>query len=383
MSQQHLFERILASLHEAALDDVRWPATSALIDEACGAKGNMLVTGVGTAPEKTQIFFAPFCYRGQRHAELERLYFESYYHLDERVPRIRRLADSQIVHVSSLYTDKEQETSLVYNEGLAVAHTRDSLNVRLDGPDGSRIVWVIADPIDGDGWSSSQVGAVERLLPHIRQFVQVRQALVDSRALGSSLAALLENTRCGVIQLDLRGRIVAANDRALDLLRKGDGLFDQRGLLHASSSLDNAALQKLLAGVLPPFDGQGVSGSIMVTRPDNAPRLAVHVSPVGQERQYLRTSRVAALVLVVDLADRARIHPDVVAATLGLTPAESRVALDLAQGSTIREIAVATGRRPNTIRWHIKHIFGKLNLSRQVDLVQLVQSLADLPNVRR
>ena len=383
MSQQDLFERILASLHEAALDDARWPATSGLIDEACGAKGNSLVTGVEAARDETRIFFAPICYRGQRHAEFERVYYESYYHLDERVPRVRQLADSHIVHVSSLFTDEEMKTSLVYNEALPLAHSRDSLYVRLDGPDGSRIVWVIADPTDSDGWSSSQVEMIQRLLPHIRQFVRVRQALVDSRALGASLADLLENTRRGVIQLDLHGRIVDANDRARDLLRKGDGLSDQRGFLHASSSLDNAALQELLASVLPPFDGQGASGSIMVTRPNSAPRLAVHVSPVGEEQKDLRTSRVAALVLVVDLADRARIHPDVVAAALGLTPAESRVALDLAQGSSIREIAVATGRRPDTIRWHMKHIFGKLDLSRQVDLVQLVQSLADLPSVRR
>ena len=383
MSLQDQFEQILSSLHEAALDDAQWPAASALIDELCGSKGNLLVSGNGLARDDIDIFFARFCYRGQLHAEWQREYFEVFHSSDERIPRLRRLPDSRVVHASSLYTEEEMRTSVAYNDALSRSDTQDSLNVRLDGPDGSRIVWVIADPTYGDGWSSSQVGTVERLLPHIRQFVRVRQALVNSGALGASLAALLENTRCGVIQLDLRGQIVAANDRARDILRKGDGLYDRRGLLRASSSPDNAALHKLLAAALPPFDGQGASGSIMVTRPDAAPRLAVHVSPVGQERKDWRTSRVAAFVLVVDLADRARIHPDVVAATLGLTPAESRVALDLAQGSTIREIAVATGRRPGTIRWHMKHIFGKLNLSRQVDLVQLVQSLADLPSVRR
>ena len=33
MGDQDAFERILASLHDAMLDDTRWPGTSALIDE--------------------------------------------------------------------------------------------------------------------------------------------------------------------------------------------------------------------------------------------------------------------------------------------------------------------------------------------------------------
>ena len=36
MSGHDAFERILTSLHEAMLDDVHWPTTTALIDEACG-----------------------------------------------------------------------------------------------------------------------------------------------------------------------------------------------------------------------------------------------------------------------------------------------------------------------------------------------------------
>ena len=44
----------------AALDDGRWPATSGLIDEFCGAKSNTLVTGEGAAPEDVNIFFARF-----------------------------------------------------------------------------------------------------------------------------------------------------------------------------------------------------------------------------------------------------------------------------------------------------------------------------------
>ena len=45
MNNQDAFERILASLYDAMLDETCWPATSALIDEACGITGNGLMVG--------------------------------------------------------------------------------------------------------------------------------------------------------------------------------------------------------------------------------------------------------------------------------------------------------------------------------------------------
>ena len=45
MSDRDAFERSMASLYDAMLDDTRWPVASALIDEACGLTGNGLVVG--------------------------------------------------------------------------------------------------------------------------------------------------------------------------------------------------------------------------------------------------------------------------------------------------------------------------------------------------
>ena len=86
-------------------------------------------------------------------------------------------------------------------------------------------------------------------------------------ALGNSRAELLGNTGSGVIQLDRGGRIVAANDRARDLLRGGDGLFDEGGFLRASSAEDDAGLQRLLTRVLPPLGGQGSRTSVAAASP--------------------------------------------------------------------------------------------------------------------
>ena len=381
MGELETFEHILASLHEAALDDTRWPSTSALIDDALGVHGNCLVYGDANSREDIRIYYAGFFYHGQRHREWEREYFEVYFPLDERIPRLLQLPDSQLVHMADLFTGEELKTSAVYNDFSTRVHAQNSIDVRLDGPDGSCITWGVNDPVDGSGWSSARLDSIRRLLPHIRQFVSFRQALSGAGALGASLMELLDTTGSGVIQLDRRGRIVEVNDRARDLLRTGDGLFDERGFLFARRPEENDRLQGLLTRALPPFGARGVGGSTMVGRASALP-LVLHVSPVDRQESDIRVWPVAALMLVVDPAGRTRIDPAMAGAALGLTEMESQVAVLLAEGMSVSSIAVATDRKESTIRWHVRNMFTKLGLSRQTDLVRLLLPLAGVPESR-
>ena len=339
--------------------------------------------GSGRSSDDVRILFSRLLYRGRCREDIEREYFDIYYPRDERVPRLRELPEGKVVHCRDTYTEGELKTSAAYNEMLPRGDFQNSLSVRLDGAHGTRITWGIGDPVGGNDWSSAQLDMVRRIAPHLRQFVGVRQALVDAQALGTSLGALLDIRTAGVVQLDGRGRIVAMNDFARGLLRGRDGLTDREGALRAWSPDEDAVLQKLVGRGLGSLYGQGESGSTVLSRPSLRPRLVVHVTPVGSGEPDFRAWRVAALVLVVDPARRARVDPELVAQALGLTPAESHVAVMLAEGRSVRDIAVATGRKDSTVRWHMLHIFSKNGISRQVELVQLVLSLAGIPWPRR
>ena len=383
MSERESFERILASLHETALDRARWPSASGLIDEALGTHGSSLTCAEGEAEAGVRIHFTRTCLRGNRRQDLERLYFETYYSRDERVPRVRRLPHGRLFHIASLYTEEEMRTSAAYNVLRTVAHAGNAINVLLRGPNGGRIFWEVDDPVDGEGWSSARLDSIRRLLPHIRQTVTVQLALSGAGALGATTAELLDTTGLGIVQLDARGRIVVANDRARDLLRTGDGLFDRDGFLLARSRRDNDDLQDLMSRALPPFGAPGAGGSAVVRRPDGLPPLVLHVHPMGGREADYPASPIGALVLAIDPANGAAIDPAAVAAALDLTGMESRIAVLLAEGMTVREIAAATGRGESTVRSHIKHIFAKHGLSRQAQLVRIVRSLAGAGEMRR
>ena len=80
----------------------------------------------------------------------------------------------------------------------------------------------------------------------------------------------------------------------------------------------------------------------------------------------------AAMVLIVDPLDEAKVDAIRVAHALDLTPAQARVAAALASGGTVHSIAIASHRSEAAVRWHLKQMMARFELSGQTDLVRLV-----------
>lgn len=253
---QEMFDQVIASLHEAMLGHARWLDASSLIDDVCALKGTHLVM-VDEHPKSTlEWTFDQAYYRGQLREELRKEYVNDFFPHDERIPRMLRMPDSRVFHVTDLFTESELKTSPTYNDLLPRADGQNALNIRMDGPDGSHIVWAIADPVHQDGWRSDQIDMIKALLPHVRQYVRVRHALAGARALGETMTALLENSGVGVICLDWRG-MIAANDLARRILSRCDGLSDQGGLLRARLAAEDSRLQRMLARAVGQLGGGG------------------------------------------------------------------------------------------------------------------------------
>ncbi|MYE13911.1 MAG: hypothetical protein F4X99_20090 [Gammaproteobacteria bacterium] len=380
MNPGDAFDRILDGLHRATLDDRHWPATAALIDELCGTEGNVLAVGEGSGAD-ARVLFHQYLYRGEPRPELAREYFDVYYPQDEAMPRIRKLPPGTVAHTPALYTERELKTSKAYNEAWNHCICQNGLAVALGEPDGLRVVWGFTDPVVTGDWQSAPLQLIEHLVPHVRQFVRVRQRLAAADAMGAGLAGLLDNDRIGVVQLDRVGRVVATNGPALEILRRGDGLRDGDGVLDAWLPADRTRLRRLVGRALPSWRGEEPpgGGSMTVQRASGRSRLAVHVSPVGDAARDFGSRRVAVLVLVVDPARRARIDATRVAKTLGLSPSEARLAALVTEGRKVREIAATTGWRENYVRWLVRQVYGKLGASGQVDVARQVLAAEALP----
>lgn len=371
LGMQERFEKVVEDLSRAALAHVSWDSVAASVNDLVRTVGHSLTYAELRTRGAPIVHLARVFVGRERRSDLEQLYFRDYYPRDEAIPRLYGLRDGELVHKSDVYSDEEKKASVAYNEYLCVHGSENGLFLGIDGQDGGGIVMSCGNSTAREGWGNEQIKLIEGLLPHIRQFARVRRALADASALGVSLVALLESRWLGLVQLDSQGRILEANDRAQGVLLERDGLLDEGGMLAGRNPGEDAEIQRLLAQALAPYGPPGIGGSMKITRGKDRAPLVLEIHPVPQEGDTAPW-QLGALVLIVDPASRPRGEPELVTKLLGLTPAESRVAVAIAAGQTVAGTALELGCAEGTARTHLKRIYRKLGIRKQTELVRKV-----------
>ena len=113
---------------------------------------------------------------------------------------------------------------------------------------------------------------------------------------------------------------------------------------------------------------------VLPKRSSARPLIATIVPVVGNARDLFHM--VAAVISVVDL-DAEAPRPNIVALqqAFGFSPAEAKLAADIALGKTLVECAAKSGVSKETLRSRLKSIFGKTATSRQSELALLLSRI--------
>ena len=180
----------------------------------------------------------------------------------------------------------------------------------------------------------------------------------------------LELARHGAMLVSEGGRPQLANQAALAILRKCDGISLAKTTLVAERASDTRLLHRLLHEAIgSPQSGEPKESPFTLERKSSTNSLIVRVIPgpglnCWQEPQH-RTALLKLydqdLGLVVD--ERALIT------LYGLTRGEAALAAKLVQGKSIEDAAAELFISAHTARTHLKRIFLKTDTHRQPELV--------------
>lgn len=210
------------------------------------------------------------------------------------------------------------------------------------------------------------------LSPHFNAALATRQRL----AVCLDGLAALDGLDRGVILADAAGQVVFANREAERILLDRDGLESFRGCLSTVHSGTAAQLRQLIAAAVLAAGAQGLeAGGVMrVSRPSLAPDYLVRVTPVGRgERAFNGAVRQPLAAVFIHDPGRKSPVPEIwLAASYGLTNAESMLALCIYEGESLTEAADLLGITINTAKTQLKAVFEKMEVSRQSQLVRRI-----------
>jgi DNA-binding CsgD family transcriptional regulator len=208
------------------------------------------------------------------------------------------------------------------------------------------------------------------IAPHVRAAVRTHVALQ-----GHGIAVLtqaMETLSIPVFVCDQTGKVVALTMAAEALVGKACPLQLKAGRLSASQSLNGSMLNDAIHAAAVRYQKPGPPASrtvIIRGEPDAAP-IVLDVFPLPCRYNTPSLANIEPRVLVVVRGSRgtAASRAAILQAMYGLSSAETRIAVCLAEGKTAEVIAIGRGVAVGTVRAQIKTILAKVGVRRQIEL---------------
>lgn len=223
---------------------------------------------------------------------------------------------------------------------------------------------------------ADDVALFERLKPHAMRALAIADQLATLHSRERLGSRIIEALPQAVLALDAGGRVVQANAAALKLLARGDGLAVANGHLQPTRPAERALLDRLVKEAANEIAAG--TGWAKASRASGAAPYALFVAPLPGGDESLLAAGAAVLVIVHDPATRNSPDPQALTSVYGLTETEARLACAIASGHSLETAAASLTMGLGTARFHLKHVFAKLGVNRQQDLVRLLTSLSSL-----
>ncbi|MEA2934996.1 MAG: hypothetical protein QOD74_1642 [Variibacter sp.] len=175
--------------------------------------------------------------------------------------------------------------------------------------------------------------------------------------------SILERISCGYLVVDNCRRVLEANAAAREILGP------HRAALDGSADL-NGAFQSIINGAKTRISVGSLSWVAISLKDD----LTVVLNQVRDV-----TSDGSSIVIILNLDAHPEPSPITLQNLFGLTLAETQLAIQIARGKTLSEVARNRRLSRTTVRSQLASIFAKTQTGRQAELVALLGRVAMLP----
>ena len=286
---------------------------------------------------------------------------------------LKDMVSDRVVTVQNMLSEAEWRRSIFYQQYCKKHNTFYLMGVDVKAKNGSTYALRITRPESGVAFNQQEMDFVRLLLPHLRNALSHHLSIHQDQQVISLYSHAMAQLMVGVVILDQNGIVIQSNPSASNILRMEDGLRISGGMLEATYGNDNRKLQRLIKDALvhASVSSQALTEGISVSRASGMLNWGVVVQSISPDEWTEGKQRPSVAVFMRDTEGKA--HPPVKLAQqlFQLTPAETSLAIQLANGLSLEEAAEALNIRRNTARAHLRSIFSKTGVRRQTELVRI------------
>lgn len=212
------------------------------------------------------------------------------------------------------------------------------------------------------------------LMPHLRRSLHMHNLLNRSEMIGALYSQAITRLSVATVVLDGNGAVLQLNEVARELLERADGLKLVGGRLEATYPSDNRELHKLINEAFAAHQGQRKleRDALSISRPSGEVNLGVVAEPMPSVDWVEGKGQPAVVLYVRDAVGKSQVNNAVAKQLFNFTPAETALALELANGLSLEEAAESLNIMRNTARAHLRAIFSKTGVRRQAELVRVL-----------
>lgn len=356
------FSHIVGTIYDAALDQAGWATClEAVRSELAGNYASLIVR-----PETTDDIGLIVSVGDEQN------------NIDPGNPYIAispftGMKPDQLFTVADVLSEEEWRASSYYRDWCAPHGVFHVLAADIATRDGGVYGFRVTRPETAPAFSEADIEFGRRLIPHIKRALTLHLSINQDRKVSTLYSHAMAQLMVGVVVLDQNGHVIDCNPAATAILEMNDGLRVVGKQLEANYANDNRKLQGLVRDALthPQAAKVSLTEAMSVSRPTGRLSWGLIVQSISSDQWTEGKQRPSVAVFVRDT--EGKVHPPVRLAQqlFQLTPAETALAIQLANGLSLEEAAEVLNIRRNTARAHLRSIFSKTGVRRQTELVRI------------
>lgn len=364
----HQFSALVAQIYHGAIEPLPWSSAIESLHRLLGASWVTLI--LRPASDQHQAVMINMGREGGPHLAASPHVSPGVFALDPFV----NLPGDRIVTADEMVGESNWLNSEYYKQFCEPAGVRYVMGADIHTEDGSECRFRICRPAQAQPFSEADKALCRMLLPHFENAARLYTRIDVAESERQLLAGTVDRMLLGTVILDEAGAVLKTNNVAHHILRENDGLRISQGLLEAGYGAENRELYRLIKLALQGITSTAgaVSQAMSISRPSGRAKLGLALRSIPQGEGLESRRRPTVAVFIRDPENRSQASRDMIQRLFGLTPAESSLALLLADGLSLDEATAQLGVRKNTARAQLRAIFSKTGVTRQTSLVRLL-----------